>query len=165
MEFIEIFITELVERIKGRSEITYEGKKIDFTRPWKRIKFKDLKFEKDKAKIIQPTFVVDHPIRMAILAKAKGDNPREAHRFQLVVGGIELINGFSELNDPREQEKRFKVAKIETERKDIDFLEALQYAMPPAAGLGMGLDRLTALLTDSHSLREVILFPTMRPKK
>jgi len=165
MDFIETFTIELIERIKGKAQLTYEGKKIDFARPWKRVKFKDLNFEKDKAKLIQPTFVVDHPIKMAILAKAKGDNIKEAHRFQLVAGGIELINGFSELNDPLEQEKRFKAAKIEAERKDADFLEALQYAMPPAAGLGMGLDRLTALLTDSHSLREVILFPTMRSKK
>ena len=165
MEFVEGFMTELVRRTKGGLQFTYEEKKIDLTPPWKRIKFKDIDFEKDKLKITQPTFVIDHPVKMAILAKAKEDNPKEAHRFQLVVGGIEMMNGFSELNDPLEQEKRFKASKIETERKDKDFLEALQYGMPPAAGLGMGLDRLVALLTDSHALREAILFPTMRPRK
>lgn len=117
-----------------------------------------------RPKIINPTFMIDHPAEMAILSKPKADDPKKADRFQLIVGGIELVNGFSELNDPIEQEKRFKQAKIETERKDKDFLEALQYGMPPAAGLGMGIDRLVSLITDSHSLREVILFPTMRPK-
>lgn len=165
MDFIECVVIDLVKKIKGGTKFTYQGKEIDFKAPWKRIKFKDLDFEKEKANIIQPTFVVDHPANMAILSKTKEDNPKEADRFQVVIGGIELINGFSELNDPLEQEKRFKLAKIETERKDKDFLEALQYGMPPAAGLGMGIDRLVALLTDSHSLREVILFPTMKPQK
>jgi lysyl-tRNA synthetase class 2 len=117
-----------------------------------------------RPKLINPTFVVDHPIEMAVLAKAREDNPKYAHRFQLVVGGIELINGFSELNDPIDQRKRFKESKIALERRDEDFLESLEYGMPPAAGFGMGIDRLVVLLTDSHSLREVILFPTMRPK-
>ncbi|RLC34947.1 MAG: lysine--tRNA ligase [Candidatus Nealsonbacteria bacterium] len=165
MKFVEKIMIDLVKRIKGTDQITYEGKKISFKTPWKRVKFSKVDFEKDKAKMIQPTFVVDHPAKLAILAKAKKEDKKTADRFQLIVGGIELINGFSELNDPIEQEKRFKTAKIETERKDKDFLEALQYGMPPAAGLGMGIDRLVALLTDSHSLRESILFPTMRPRK
>ena len=165
MDFVEDFMAELVKRTKGGLQFTYEGEKIDLTPPWKRINFKDIDFEKEKINIIQPTFVVDHPVKMAILAKAREDNPKEAHRFQLIIGGIEMMNGFSELNDPTEQERRFRAAKTETERKDNDFIEALQFGMPPAAGLGMGLDRLVVLLTDSHSLREVILFPTMKPKK
>ena len=165
MDFVESFMAELVKKTKGGLQFSYKGEKIDFTPPWKRIKFKDINFEKDKSNLIQPTFVVDHPAKMAILAKAREDNPKEAHRFQLIAGGIEMMNGFSELNDPVEQEKRFKAAKMETERKDKDFLEALQYGMPPAAGLGMGIDRLITLLTDSHALREVILFPTMKQKK
>lgn len=165
MDFVERIMVDLVRKIKGSTKFAYEGKEIDFSAPWKRVKFKDIDFEKDKANIIQPTFVVDHPVKMAILAKAREDNLKEAHRFQVVAGGIELINGFSELNDPIEQEKRFKLAKMETERKDKDFIEAMQYGMPPTAGLGMGIDRLVALLTDSHSLREVILFPTMKPQK
>lgn len=115
--------------------------------------------------LIQPIFILDHPVEMAILAKAREDNPRYAHRFQLVVAGMELVNGFSELNDPIEQERRFEQSKIAPERKDQDFIEALEYGMPPAAGLGMGIDRLAMLLTDSHSIREIIAFPTMRPKK
>ena len=165
MDFVEKAIAELVMKVKGSSEIIYQGQKIDFKAPWKRIKFSEIDFEKEKINLIQPTFVVDHPVKMAILAKAKEDNPRQAHRFQVVVGGIELINAFSELNDPLEQEKRFKSAKVETERRDKDFLEAMQYGMPPTAGLGMGIDRLVALLTDSHNLREVILFPAMKPQK
>ena len=115
--------------------------------------------------LIQPTFVVDHPVEMAVLAKAKEGDTKYADRFQLVVGGIELVNAFSELNDPLEQKKRLEFKKISSERRDKDFLEALEYGMPPTAGLGMGIDRLAVLLTDSHSLREAILFPTMKPKK
>lgn len=175
MNFVEKIITDLVKKIKGQIQINYQGKKIDFKIPWPRIKFEDLvkktkgadldeRFKEACREIIQPTFVIDHPIEITVLAKAKEKEPRCADRFQLVAGGIELINGFSELNDPIEQERRFQKAKIESEKKDKDFLEALQYGMPPAAGFGLGVDRLVALLTDSHSLREVILFPTMRPK-
>ena len=164
MEFVEKTTKDLLKKTKGVNQITYQGKKINFKTPWKRIKFSQIDLEKNRENLIQPTFVVDHPVEMATLAKAKEKNPKLSHRFQLVVGGIELINGFSELNDPVEQERRFKIAKIEPERRDKDFLEALQYGMPPAAGLGIGIDRLVALLTDSYSLREVILFPPMRPK-
>ncbi len=116
-------------------------------------------------KIVQPTFVLNHPVEMSILAKAQEDHPIYAHRFQLVVVGLELVNGFSELNDPTEQRKRFEKSKMVPERKDEDFLEALEYGMPPAAGFGMGIDRLVALLTDSHNLREIIFFPTMKSKQ
>ena len=108
---------------------------------------------------------------MSPLAKALEKDPKKAARFQLIIGGLELVNAFSELNDPLEQDRRFK----EQERKyraghqeaqpyDKDFIEALEYGMPPAAGLGLGIDRLVALLTNSPSLRQVILFPLMRPK-
>jgi len=117
-----------------------------------------------RAKLIQPTFVIDYPTQMAPLAKTKEENPDYADRFQLIIGGIEIINAFSEQNDPKEQEEKFKTVKMAPERKDKDFIEALEYGMPPAAGLGIGLDRLAALLTDSHSLRDIILFPTMKTK-
>jgi lysyl-tRNA synthetase class 2 len=124
-----------------------------------------------RPKIQQPTFIIHHPIGFQPLAKAFYKNPSKLANFQLVVAGIELINAFSELNDPleqrrrfEEQEKLFKKGLPEAQRIDKDFLEALEYGMPPAAGFGMGIDRLVALLTDSHSLREVILFPTMKPK-
>jgi lysyl-tRNA synthetase class 2 len=122
-------------------------------------------------KIWQPTFIIHHPLGSFPLAKQLEKNPQKLANFQLVIAGWELINAFSELNDPieqrrrfEEQEKFFKAGLEEAQRMDEDFLEALEYGMPPAAGFGMGIDRLVALLTDSHSLREVILFPTMRPK-
>jgi len=129
-------------------------------------------------KIWQPTFIIHHPLGTFPLAKSLEDsNPPttpyiKLASLQLVAGGCwELVLGFSELNDPIEQRKRFeeqekffKAGLEEAQRMDEDFLEALEYGMPPAAGFGLGIDRLVALLTDSHSLREVILFPTMRPK-
>ena len=139
------------------------GQKVDRNDP-REILLDELYKKTCRPNILQPTFVVDHPLEMAVLAKSKEGDQNYADRFQLVIGGIELINGFSELNDPIVQEKRFQYSKISLERRDKSFLEALEYAMPPAAGLGMGIDRLAALLTDSHSLREIILFPTMRPK-
>ncbi|MBZ9577614.1 lysine--tRNA ligase [Patescibacteria group bacterium] len=124
-----------------------------------------------RSKIWQPCFVIHHPAGAFPLAKSLHKNPTKTANFQLVIADIELINAFSELNDSTEQKKRFeeqeKIFKAgfeEAQRMDEDFIEALEYGMPPAAGFGMGIDRLTALLTDSHALREVILFPTMRPK-
>jgi len=118
-----------------------------------------------------PTFIINHPLGAFPLAKTLETSPPKLANFQLIVAGWELVNAFSELNDPieqrrrfKEQEKFFKVGVEEAQRMDEDFLEALEYGMPPAAGFGMGIDRLVALLTDSYSLREVILFPTMRPK-
>ncbi|GAH02238.1 unnamed protein product, partial [marine sediment metagenome] len=122
-------------------------------------------------KIWNPTFLINHPIGTFPLAKPLDDNPSKLASLQLLIAGWELALGFSELNDPllqrkrfEEQEKFFKAGLEEAQRMDKDFLEALEYGMPPAAGFGLGIDRLVALLTDSHSLREVILFPTMRPK-
>ena len=124
-----------------------------------------------RPKIWQPTFVINFPLGFQPLAKTLEKDPKKLANFQLVAAGWELINAFSELNDPieqrkrfEEQEKLFKAGFKEAQRIDEDFLEALEYGMPSAAGWGMGIDRLVALLTDSHSLREVILFPTMRPK-
>jgi len=123
--------------------------------------------------IVQPTFLINHPVSLSPLAKRRAENPEQTERFQLVVGnGIELVNGFSELNDPNDQRARFEeqerlreAGDDEAQRLDDDFLEALEYGMPPAAGLGLGIDRLAALFTNSHSLKEVIFFPTMRPKQ
>ncbi len=122
-------------------------------------------------KIQQPTFVIHYPLGFQPLARALEKHPNRLANFQLVVAGWELLNAFSELNNPIEQRERFKEQEKlyeaglkEAQRMDEDFLEALEHGMPPAAGFGMGMDRLVALLTDSHSLREVILFPTMRPK-
>ena len=122
-------------------------------------------------KLIRPTFVVHHPIEISPLAKRLESDPGKAARFQLVMGGVELVNGFSELNDPQDQLARFKEQQglkkkggEEAHPMDKDFVEALEYGMPPAAGLGIGIDRLVAVLTNSHSLREILAFPTMRPR-
>ncbi|MDO8474566.1 MAG: lysine--tRNA ligase [bacterium] len=125
-----------------------------------------------RTKIWDPTFVIHHPAGSMPLAKPLDGDLTKLATFQLVMGGgWELVKGFSELNDPlaqrnvfQEQEKYYKEGMEEAQRMDEDFVEALEYGMPPTTGFGMGIDRLTALLTDSHSLREVILFPTMKPK-
>ena len=126
--------------------------------------------EKVRGTLTEPTFVMDYPKDMLPLTKLKpGTDVVEA--FQFYAGGVELVKAFTELNDPIDQRERFKAQENmrakgdeEAQRLDEDFIEALEYGMPPAAGFGIGIDRLVALLTDSHSLREVILFPTMRPK-
>ncbi|MFC1629891.1 lysine--tRNA ligase [Patescibacteria group bacterium] len=122
-------------------------------------------------KIWEPTFIIHHPTGSIPLAKSLDGDSSKLATIQLVVAGWELVKAYSELNDPiaqrkvfKDQEKIFKQGFDEAQRLDNDFLQALEYGMPPAAGFGMGIDRLVALLTDSHSLREVILFPTMRPR-
>lgn len=122
--------------------------------------------------IWDPVHMIDHPVELSPLSKRKADDPRYVERVQLLVGGgFELWNGFSELNDPIDQEARFDeqekmrgAGDEEAQRKDADFIEALRHGMPPAAGLGMGIDRLVGLLTDQHNIKETILFPTLRPK-
>ena len=122
-----------------------------------------------RQKIWQPTFIIHHPVGAFPLAKNFEKNPEKVANLQLVIAGWEVMNAFSELNDPleqrkrfEEQEKMFKQGFEEAQRIDEDFLQSLEYGMPPAAGLGMGIDRLSAILSDSHSLREIILFPTMK---
>jgi len=123
-------------------------------------------------KIWSPTFIIHHPVGKSSLAKTLEKNPKKLASLQFVAGGWELGWGYSEQNDPIEQRKGFEEQEKlyvegleEAERVDQDYLEALEYGMPPAAGFGLGIDRFVALLTDSYSLREVILFPLMRPKE
>ncbi len=126
-----------------------------------------------RPKIINPVFVIDHPVELSPLAKAKTEDPRYVERTQLVcVGGNELCNGFSELNDPLDQEARFREqerlgAKGDEESMpfDEDYVTALKHGMPPTAGLGMGIDRLVKLLMNAQNLKEVILFPTLKNEK
>jgi len=121
-------------------------------------------------KIVNPTFVIHHPSEMLPLAKQLPDRPQYAGSFQLIIAGWELVKAYSELNDPVLQREAFK-AQEELRKKgdpeahtmDEDFVEALEYGMPPAFGLGMGIDRIATFLSGAHALREVILFPTMRP--
>jgi len=122
-----------------------------------------------ESKLIQPTLLYDFPTEISPLSKCRKDDPTLVERFEVYVAGMELGNAFSELNDAEEQERRF-VAQVEQggaeapREVDLDYVRALAHAMPPAAGMGIGIDRLTMLLTDSHSIREVILFPLLRPE-
>jgi lysyl-tRNA synthetase class 2 len=128
-------------------------------------------FEKvTEPNLIQPTFVTQYPIEDSPLARKNDQNPTVVDRFELYIFGREIANAFSELNDPQDQRARFlEQAKDRDEEStglvDEDYVRALEYGMPPAAGEGIGVDRLIMLLTDSPSIRDVILFPQMRPEK
>lgn len=122
--------------------------------------------------LIQPTFVVDYPIETSPLAKKRADNPRLVRRFEAYIAGQEVGNAFSEINDPLDQRERFiaqarlrAAGDAEAHPMDEDFLRALEYGMPPAGGLGIGIDRMVMVLTNQDSIRDVILFPQMRPEK
>ncbi len=121
-------------------------------------------------KLIQPTFVLDYPTAISPLAKARADDPRLAERFEPFIGGLELGNAFSELNDPEEQRRRFEEqvrlkagGDAEAHPMDEDYVRALEYGLPPTGGLGLGVERLIMLLAGTPSIRDVILFPQMRP--
>ena len=213
MGFVEDLFISLAAAFGNKQEITADGKKISFKKPFGRIAFSELlsryaqvtDYEREtrdslairarqlgvetaghesKGKIadeiykkicrphlVQPTFVTNHPLEISPLAKKRRENPDEVRRFQLVVAGWELTNAFSELNDPIDQYERFVVQEQEREggeeeamRMDTDYVEAMEYGMPPAAGLGIGIDRAVMLFTDTKNIREVVLFPTLRPK-
>ncbi|MDE6029089.1 MAG: lysine--tRNA ligase [Clostridiales bacterium] len=192
-------------------KITYQGKEIDISTPWRRVTMRDivketvgvdfmsltkaqaqaelkrlgLDPEGDKnaaecmyvafdklveSTLIQPTFVTGYPIEISPLAKKDGNGL--TYRFEFFINGWEGGNAYSELNDPIDQAKRFETQRAmqkkgdeEAQAADDDFVEALEYGMPPTGGLGIGIDRMIMLLTDSASIRDVILFPTMKPKK
>ena len=121
--------------------------------------------------LIQPTFIYDYPTDVSPLSKTKADDPETVERFELYIGGMEIANAYSELNDPAEQRSRFEEqlrargrGDEEAHVMDMDYIRALSYGMPPTAGEGIGIDRLTMVLTNSRSIRDVILFPLLRPE-
>src|SRR5262249_42719434 len=121
--------------------------------------------------LIQPTFIYDYPVELSPLSKQKAGDSSLVERFELYIGGMEIANGYSELNDPLDQRNRF-LAQLEARERgdeeahemDEDYIRALSYGMPPTAGEGIGVDRLTMVLTNSTSIRDVILFPHLRPE-
>jgi lysyl-tRNA synthetase class 2 len=124
-----------------------------------------------ESKLIQPTFIYDYPTEISPLSKTKPDDPDTVERFELYIAGMEIANAYSELNDPEEQRARFNEqlrergrGDEEAHQMDEDYLRALSYGMPPTAGEGIGIDRLTMVLTNSRSIRDVILFPLLRPE-
>ena len=177
-DFFENLFRFLADKLnQNKLILSYENNLIDFYRPFQEKKYGDLikefgDLDTAKKTLIQPTFVTGFPKELLPLAKTMENNPAIADAFQIFIGGLELVKAFTELNDPIEQRKRFEEQEKlradgdkEAQRIDEDFLEAMEYGMPPCVGAGIGIDRLAALLTNSHTLREIILFPTMKNKE
>ena len=213
MTVTQDLILHSVHRLHGSLVIPFDGREIDFSPPWRRVRFGDAaakalgveRLPEDEAalrelarkaglevdpafsygrildevvsakvlhELVAPTFLVDHPRDISPLAKTKRGDPSVVERFEVVVAGTELANAFSEQNDPNEQRRAFE-AQLEQRRRgddeaqllDADYLRALELGLPPTGGVGIGVDRLVMLLTDSRSIRDVILFPHMRPEE
>ncbi|MBU1974972.1 MAG: lysine--tRNA ligase [Nanoarchaeota archaeon] len=213
MDFVEEMIEFVVKKVNdGKTKLIYQGKEIDFKRPWKRVRMVDAikeELEKDvsdmdlealrdfaeksmiddvksmnwgelveslfekycEEKIDQPTLILDFPAETSPLAKKKADNPKFVERFEIMLAGWELGNIYSELNDPQvlrenweAQRKMMDAGDDEAQPMDEDFINALEIGMPPTSGVGIGMDRLIMVLTDSPSIRDVILFPFMKPE-
>mgnify|MGYP001594752225 CR=1 FL=1 len=169
-EYAHIDINDYPDRNSLAQAAETQGVKI--APEWGRGEIMDELFKKVAGKhLVQPTFIIDHPIELSPLTKKKQNYPQFVERFQLVVKSMEIVNTFSELNDPLDQRARFEEQEKlrgsgneEAQRLDEDFLTALEHGMPPAAGCGIGLDRLATILTGVHSIKEIILFPTLKPK-
>jgi lysyl-tRNA synthetase class 2 len=166
VDFSTVTSDEEAQKLAAEHEIELEeGKK---TKGHILAEFFD-KYVEDK--LIQPTFIYDYPVEISPLAKRKPSDPTMTERFEYFINGMEMGNAFSELNDPIDQKQRM-VAQVQAKRAqganaevDEDFINALEYGLPPTGGLGFGVDRLVMLLTDNASIRDVLLFPTMKPKK
>ncbi len=163
LDFMELSEEEALEAVKAKGLETEKGKE-----SWGELM--SLCYDEYvEDKLVQPTFITDYPVEISPLAKRKPSDPRLTERFECFVMGRELCNAFSELNDPIDQKERFErqvrlraEGDEEANMMDEDFINALEYGMPPTGGMGMGIDRLVMLLTDSSSIRDVLLFPTMK---
>jgi len=161
-------------RLDRREEVTaFAATLAAENRPLSYGKALDVIFDKlVKPKIVQPTFILDPPKEISPLAKASRQDPEQAERFELVVAGMEIANAFSELSDPREQRRRFEQQAEELKKGDqeshwidLDYVQALEYGLPPTGGEGIGIDRLAMLLANRKSIREVVLFPLLKPRE
>ncbi|HEY5132676.1 MAG TPA: amino acid--tRNA ligase-related protein, partial [Candidatus Krumholzibacteriaceae bacterium] len=165
------------EDVRGADEATLRtialARGIDVDGAKSRGDFLDALFsELVEPRLVQPTFVMDYPVEISPLAKRHRSEPGVVERFEPYIAGYEVGNAFSELNDPQDQRERFEAITRtsaaggrETHPIDEDYIRALEYGMPPTSGLGVGIDRLVMLLTNSASIRDVILFPQMRPEE
>ena len=212
MELVEEMVTDVVAEVCGQLVFEYDGRRVDLSRPWKRLSYADVlerhagvdvagpesalreaarsagREDADELsrtqlldalfgahvepELVDPTIVYDHPIEMSPLAKPRRGDPTLAERFEVVSIGTELINAFSELNDPLDQWARFAdqarrraAGDLEAHGVDEDYIRALEYGLPPTGGLGLGVDRLVMLVTGRTSIREVILYPILRPEE
>ena len=170
--------------VAGSTVVEYQGTKLDFGNV-RRMSMQEaagdatLKglalveaFERNvEPKLIQPTFIYDYPVEVSPLSKNKATDPAFVERFEIYIAGMEIGNAYTELNDPQEQRRRFEMQLAmreagdeEAHQMDEDYLRAMSYGMPPTGGEGIGIDRLTMILTNSKSIRDVILFPLLRPE-
>jgi lysyl-tRNA synthetase class 2 len=211
MKQFEELVAHVVKAVKGTTKITYQGKELDFTTPWRRLtvldgikeyggfdpstmseadlfaKIRSLGSDMEKPgtrgemwmeafeltaeqHLWQPTIVMDFPVEVSPLTKSHRTTPGLVERFEPIVAGSELGNSYTELNDPEDQRRRLeeqeaqRVVDEEAQPMDEDFLQAIETGMPPTGGVGIGLERLIMYCTDRPSIRDIILFPTMRFK-
>jgi lysyl-tRNA synthetase class 2 len=188
MDFCEQMLRAVVFKVLGHTHAWFGDQELDFGETFRRVGMREsladsahevtndnllhLFEERIEHGLIQPTFITDFPKPISPLSKASPANPHVAERFELYIAGMEIANGFSELNDPVEQFERFRDQVKQREKgdeeamlMDEDYIRALSYGMPPAAGIGIGIDRLVMLLTNKQSIRDVIIFPHLRPER